>query len=178
MSVLCKVWFRSLFGFVHRSENVPLLFRKLLFSSVQLLSRIWFFATPWTTACQASLSPTPRACSNSCPSHQWCHPTISSSVVPFFSRLQSFPASGSFPVSQLFASGGQSIGVSASASVLPMNIQGWFSLGWTGWVLQSKDLSRVFSKTTVQKHQFFGTQLFYSPTFTSIHDYWKNHSFD
>ena len=98
--------------------------------------------------------------SNSCPSGWWCHPTISSSVVPFSSHLQSFPASGSFPMSQFFASGGQGIGVSASASVLPMNIQDWFPIGWTGWIsLQSKGLSRVFSNTTVQKHQFFGTQL-------------------
>ena len=94
-------------------------------------------------------SPTPGACSNSCPSHQWCHPSISSSVIPF-SHLQSFPASGSFPVSQFFASGGQIIGASASASVLPMNIQDWFPLGWAGWIsLQSKELSRVFSNTTV-----------------------------
>ena len=105
-------------------------------------------------------SPTPGAYSNLCPLSQWCHPTISSSVVPFSSCLQSFPASGSFPMSQLFTSDGQSIGVSASASVLPMNIQDWFPFGWTGWVsLQSKGLSRVFSNTTVQKHQFFGAQL-------------------
>ena len=97
-------------------------------------------------------SPTPGVYSNSCPLSQWCLPTISSSVVPFFSRLQAFPASGSFPMSQFFASGGQSVGVSASASVLPMNIQDWFPLGWTGWIsLLSKELSRVFSNTTVQK---------------------------
>ena len=103
-------------------------------------------------------SPTPGDCSNSCPSSQWCHPTISSSVIPFSSCLQPFPASGSFPVSQFFVSGGQSI--RASASVLPKNIQDWFPLGLTGWIsLQSKGLSRVFSNTTVQKHQFFGTQL-------------------
>ena len=97
--------------------------------------------------------------SNSCPLSQWCHPTISSSVVPFSSCLQSFPASGSFPMSQLFLSGGQSVGVSASASVLLMNIQEWFPLGWTDLIsMQSKGLSRVFSNTTVQKHQFFGTQ--------------------
>ena len=102
----------------------------------------------------------PDACSNSCPSSQWCHPTILSSVVPFFSCLQSFPASGSFLMSQFFTSGGQSIGGSASASVLPMNIQDWFPLGLTCWIsLQSKGLSRVFSNTTVQKHQFFGAQL-------------------
>ena len=106
------------------------------------------------------LSPTPGAYSNSPPPNQWCHPTISSSVVPFSSRLQSFPASGSFQMSQFFTSGGRNIGVSASTSVLPMNIQNWFPLGWTGWVsLQSKGLSKFFSNTTVQKHQFFGTQL-------------------
>ena len=105
-------------------------------------------------------SSTPRACSNSCALSWWCHPTISSSVFPFSSCPQSFPASGSFPMSQLFPSGGQSIGVSASASVLPMSIQDWFPLGWTGWIsLLSKGLSRVFSNTTVQKHQFFGAQL-------------------
>ena len=104
-------------------------------------------------------SSTWEACSNSCPSSQWCHPTLSSSVVPF-SCLLPFPASGSFPMSQFFASGGQSIGVSASTSALPMNIQDWFPLGLTGLTsLQSKGLSRVFSSTTVQKHQFFSAQL-------------------
>ena len=103
-------------------------------------------------------SPTPKAYSNSCPSCWWCHATISSSVFPFPCLLQSFPASGSFQMSQFFTSGGQSIGASASASVL--NIQDWFPLGWTGWIsLQSKGLSRVFSNTIVQKHQFFGAQL-------------------
>ena len=105
-------------------------------------------------------SPTHGTCSNSCPSSRCCHPTISSSVVRFSSCLQSFPASESFKMSQFFASGGQSIGVSASASVLPMNTHDWSPLGWTGWIsLQSKGLSRVFSNTTVQKHQFFGAQL-------------------
>ena len=104
-------------------------------------------------------SPTSGLYSNSCPLSQWCHPIISSSVVPF-SHLQSLTASGSFQMSQFFASGGQSIGVSASTSVLPMNIQNWFPLGWTGWIsLQSKGLSGVFSNTTVQKHQFFSAQL-------------------
>ena len=104
-------------------------------------------------------SPTPRACSNSCPLSRWCHPAISSSVIPC-SYLQSFPASGSFTVSQFFASGGQSIGASASGSVLPMNIQDWFPLGLTGLIsLQSKGLSRVFSNTTFQKHEFFSAQL-------------------
>ena len=105
-------------------------------------------------------SPTPGAYPNSCPLSRWCHRTISSSVIPFSSCPQSFPASGFFPMSQLFASGGHSIGVSASSSVLPMNTQDWSPLGWTGWIcLQSKGLSRVFSNTTVQKHQFFSTQL-------------------
>ena len=104
-------------------------------------------------------SPTPGACSNSCPSSRWCHPTISSSIVSFSSCLQSFPASGSFPMSQLFASGGQSVGASASASVLPINIHSWFPLGLIGLIsLQSKGLPRVFSNITVQKHQFFGNQ--------------------
>ena len=109
-------------------------------------------------------SPTPRAYSNSCPLSWWCHPTISSSVLPFSSCPQSFPASGSFQMSQLFTSGGQSIGASASTSVLPMNAQDWFPLGWTGWIsLQSKGLSRVFSNTTVQKPQLFGAQLSLQP---------------
>ena len=105
-------------------------------------------------------SPTPGAYSDSWPLSWWWHPTISSSVAPFSSCLQSFPASGSFQMSQFFTSGGQSIGASASASILPMNIQDWFPLGWTGWIsLQSKGPSRVFSNNTVQKHQFFGAQL-------------------
>ena len=135
-------------------------------SSVQFLSRVRLFATPWTTACQHPCpSPAPRACSNSCPLSCWCHPTISSSVIPFSSHLQSFPVSGSFQMSQFFASGGQSIGVSASASVLPMNIQDWSPLWWTGWIsLQSKGLSRVFqhhsSKASILWHSaFFIVQL-------------------
>ena len=105
-------------------------------------------------------SPNPRVYSDSCPLSRWCHPTISSSVIPFSSCLQSFPGSGSFPMSQFFTSGGQSIGVSASTSVLPMNIQDLFPLGWTGWIsLQSRGLSKVFSNTTVEKHQFIGAQL-------------------
>ena len=106
------------------------------------------------------LSLTPGVYPNSCPLSRWCHLTIPSSVVPFSSCLQSFPTSGSFQMSQLFALGGQNIGVSSSTSVLPMNTQDWFPLGWTGWIfLQSKGLSRVFCNTTVQKHQFFGAQL-------------------
>ena len=105
-------------------------------------------------------SPTPGVHPNPCPLSRWCHPTISFSVIPFSSQLQSFPASGSFQMSHFFASGGQSIGVSASASVLPMNSRNWFPLGLTGWIcFQSKGLSRVFSSTTVQKHQFVSTQL-------------------
>ena len=106
------------------------------------------------------LSPTPRVHSDSSPSSQWCHPAISSSVVPFSSCPQSLPASESFPMSQLFTWGGQSIGVSASASVLPMNTKDWSPLGWTAWIsLQSKGLSRLFSNITVQKHQFFSAEL-------------------
>ena len=124
-------------------------------------------------------SPTPGVHPNSCPSSRRYHPTISSSVVPFSSCPQSFPASGSFQMSQLFTPGSQSAGVSALASVLPMNIQDWFPLGWTGCVsLQSKGLSRVFSNTTVQKHQFLALSFLYGPTLTSIHDYWKKCSFD
>ena len=105
-------------------------------------------------------SPASRVHPDSCPLSQWCHPTVSSSVVPFSSCPQSFPASGSFEMSQFFASGGQSIGVSASTSVLPMNTQDWSPLGWTGWIsLESKGLSRVFSNTTVQRHKFFRAQL-------------------
>ena len=124
-------------------------------------------------------SPTPGVYSNSCPLSQWCHPTISSSVIPLSCCLQTFPTSESFPVSQFFASGGQSIWVSASTSALPMNTQDWSPLGWTGWIsLQSKGLSRVFSNTTVQSINSLVLSFLYSPTLTSIHDYWKNHSPD
>ena len=130
--------------------------------TVQSLSRVQLFVTHELQHTRLPCpSPSPGACSNSCPSSWWCHPTISSSVVPFSSCPQSFPASGSFPISQFFTSSGQRIGVSASASILPMNIQDWSPLGWTGWIsLPSKGLLRVFSKTTVQKHQFFGAQPF------------------
>ena len=131
----------------------------LQFSSIQLLSPVRLFATPWTAALQASLSITSsqswlKVIESMMPSNHLIF------CPPFSFCLQSFPASGSFQMSQSFASGGQSIGVSASTSVLPMNIQDWCPLGWTGWIsLQSKGLSRVFSNTTVQKHQFFGSQL-------------------
>ena len=123
-------------------------------------------------------SPTPGACSNSCPSSRWYHPTISSSILPFSSCLQSFPASEAFPMSQFFASGGQNIGVSASAWVLPMNTDR-FPSGLTGLIsLQCKGLSRVFSSITVWSIKSLVLSLLYGPTFTSLHDYWKNHSFD
>ena len=123
------------------------------------------------------LSSTPGVHSNSCPLSQWCHPIISSSVIPFSFRLQCFPASRSFQMSQVFVSGGQSIGVSDSTSVLPMNIQDWYPLGWTDWIsLQSKGLSKVFSNTTVQSISSLVLGFLYNPTLTSIHDHWKNHS--
>ena len=133
------------------------------FSSVQFSSSV-VSDSSWPHDSQHArlpcLSPTRGVHPNSCPLSQWCHPAISFSVDPVFSCPQSLPASGSFPVSQLFAWGGQSTGVSASASVLPMNTQDWSPLRWTGWIsLQSKGLTRVFSNTTVQKHQFFGAQL-------------------
>ena len=141
----------------------------LTFVVVQPLSHVQLFVTPrlqHTRLPCPSLSP--RVCSNSCLFSQWCHPTISSSVIPFSSRLQSFPASGNYvPVSCLFASGVQSIGASASASVLPVNIQGWFPLRFTGLILLSKGLSRIFSSTAVQKHQFFG----HLPSLDYIMDY-------
>ena len=146
------------------SSNKSLNFQIVQEFSIVLLSHSVMSDSLWPHGLQHARppcpSPTPGVYSNSRPLSRRCHPTISSSVIPFSSCRQSFLASGSFPMSQLFASGGQSIGVSASASVLPMNIQYWSPLGWTGWVsLQSKGLSRVFFNTTVQKHQFFGTQL-------------------
>ena len=137
---------------VHQREQMRLLL--LLFSCSVVSDSLWphwlkYTRLPWP-------SPSRGAYSDSGPSSRWCHPTISSSVVPFSSCLQSFPVSGSFPRSQFFASGSQSIGASASASVLPMSIQDWFALGLTGLILLSKGLSRVFSGNTIQKHQFFG----------------------
>ena len=141
-------------------ENTKNCWNYITVHSVQLLSCVWLFATPRIAARPVSLSPTPGVDSNSLPSSRWCHPAISSSVVLFSSCPQSLPASESFPMSQLFTWGGQSIGVSALAPFLPKNNQDWSPLGWTGWIsLQFKGLSRVFSNTTVQKHQFFGTQL-------------------
>ena len=149
------------------NQNIVYTYTRMFFTyqsvshSVQLLRHVWLFVIPWTAAHQASLSGTnswslPKPMSI----ESVIHPTISFSVIPFSSCHQSFPASGSFQMSQFFASDGQSIGALASTSVLPMKIQDWFPLGWTGWIsLQSKGLSRVFSNTTVQKHQFFCTQL-------------------
>ena len=139
-----------------------------LFGSAESLSHVWLFVTPWTAACQASLSITNSwSLLKLIPSNQWCHLTISSSVVPSSSCLQSFPASGSFLKSQFFASGGRSIGASASASVLPKNIQDWFPLGLIGLIsLQSRGLSRVYSNTIGQRHQFFGAQL---PSWSNSH---------
>ena len=152
---------------LQESRNLSTLF----ISSVQSLSHVRLYATLWTSAPQASLSITnSRSLLKLMSIDQWGHPTISSSVIPFSSYPQSFPASGSFQISQLFTSGGQSIRVSASASVLPVNTQDWSPLGWTAWIsLQSKELSRVFSNTTVQKHQLFSAQ-FYCPILTSIYD--------
>ena len=152
---------RSSLWLVGHDKHASASFRGMLsqeIAAVQSLSHVWLFTARGRQLARLPCpSPSPGACSNSCPPSRWCHPTISSSVVTFSSCLQSFPASGSFPVSQLFASGGQSTG--ASVSVLPVNIQDWSPLGWTGWIsLLSKGLSRVFSNTTVQKHQFFGAQ--------------------
>ena len=165
-------------AFYHKIDPVSSTSISVQFSPTQFSHSVMSdSATPCTAACQASLSITnSRNLLKLMPIESWCHPTISSSVGPFSSHLQPCPASGSFPMSQLFTSGVQSIGVSASTSVLPVNTQGWSPSEWTGWIsLQSRGLSRVFSNTTVQMHQFFGA---HSPTLTSIHDHWKNHSLD
>ena len=150
------------------------------FTSVQSLSHVRLL---WPHGLQHTRlpcpSPIPGPYPNLCPLSQWYHPTISSSVIPFSFCLQSFPASRSFPLSQFFALGGQSIGVSASASVLLMNIQNWFPLGWTGLIsLLSKGLSKVFSNTQFKNISSLALSFLYGPTLTSIHNYWKNHSFD
>ena len=148
-------------------------------SSVQSLSPVQLFETPRTAARQASLSPTARAYLNSCPLCRWCHPSISFSVVPFSSHLQSFPASGSFQMSQFLTSNGQSIGVSALTSVLPMNILYWSPLGWTGWNSCIPRDSHESSPTPQFKSIISSAFSFhYCPTLISIHDYWKNHSLD
>ena len=147
---------------------------------VQLLSCVRLFVTHGLQHTRPPCPPpTPRAWTDSYPLSQWCHTLISSSVVSFSSCLQSFPASGSFPISRLFTAGSQSIDVSASASVLPMNIQGWFPLGWTSLMsLQSRGLSKVFSNSTQFKSiNSSALSFLHNPTLTSIHDYWKNHNF-
>ena len=173
---LCHLWFLSpvFSSFLY----IGLLFLSVQFSSVQSVVSHSLRPHELQHARLPCPWPTPGVHSNPCPLSQWCHPIISSSVIPFSSCPQSFPESGSFQMSQLFASGGQSIEVPASTSVLPVHTQDWY-LGWTGWIsLQSKGLSRVFSNTTVQKHQFFSAQLLYSPTLTSIHDHWRYCSLD
>ena len=164
---------------VEKSGNKQLNLKEY-FSSVQFSrSVVSHSLRPHEPACQAFLSPTNGVYANSGPLSQWCLTTISSSVITLSSCPQTLPASGSFPMTQLFTWGAQSIGVSASTSVLPMNTQDWSPLGWTGWIsLQSKGLSRAFSNNTVQNHQFFGLSFLYSPTLTPIHDHWKNHSLD
>ena len=170
-AVLPSIWQR---GFVQLVQYVIAFWHTICksFSSVQFSPSV-VFDSLWPHESQHTRppcpSPAPRVYSNSWPLSQWCHPTISSSVVPFSSCPQSLPASGSFPMSQLFAWGDQSTGVSALTSVLPMNTQDWSPLGWTDWIsLQSKGLSRVFANTTVKKHKFFGAQ-FSSPSNSHIH---------
>ena len=170
--------------FLWSLKNIHMLFVHIQFSSAQFSS----VTQSCPTLCDphglqhARLpcpSPTPRACSNSCPSSWWCYSTILTSVVPFASCLQSFPASGSFPMSQFFASSGQSIGTSASASVLPMKIQDWFPLGLTGLIsLQSKDSQESSLTPQFKSINSLVLSFLYSSTLTSIYDYWKNHSFD
>ena len=166
------------------SQEIVVLKEPWVILSLLLLFGHWvMFESLWPHGLQHAslpcLSLSPRVYSDSRPSSQWCHPTITSSVTPFSSCLQSFPASGSFQVSQLFSSGGQSIGASASASVLPMTIQGWFPVGLTGLIsLQSKGLSSVFSTPQFKSFHFLALNLLYGPTLTSIHDSWENHSFD
>ena len=161
-------WYRYFYQFDPIGIKVYVLkIRSVQFSHSVMSNSLWPHGLQHTRL--PCLSPTPGACSNSCPLSQWCHPIISSSAIPFSSCLQSFPASGSFPVNQFFELGGQSIGASASASVLPINIQDWFPLSLTGLIsLLSKGLSRVFSNPIVRKHQFFGVQL----PCTTIFNWW------
>ena len=180
-------WFISCLSHFDNSQNISSFFLIIVFVFV-ICDQFSSVAQSCPTLCNPKdwiqharppcPSPTLGACSYSCPLTQWCHPTISSSVVPFSSCPESFPASASFQMSQFFASGGQSIGASTSASVLPMNTKDWCPLGWTGWIsLQSKGLSRVFSNTTKSINPL-ALSFLYGPTLTSIYDYWKNHSFD
>ena len=146
------------------------------FSSTVVSNSLWPHGLQHTKFPCPSLAP--RACSNSCPPSRWCHPTISSTVVPFSSCLQSFPTSGSFPMSWFFPSGGQQMGASASSLVLPMNIQDWFPLGLTGSPCSPRDYQESSPTPQFKSISFSALSLLYGPTLTSIHDYWKNHSFD
>ena len=165
-------------GFIYISHHVTSDIRSVQFSRSVMSSSLRPHGLQHVRPC--CLSPPPRVYSNSCPLSWWCHPTISSSVIPFSSCLQSFPSSGSFPMSQLFTSGGQSIGVSAAASVVPVNIQDWSPLGWTGWIsLQFKGLSRVFFNTAVKKASILQHSAFFMVQLS--HPYMtagKKHSFD
>ena len=174
-------WVTSLKLNIWERYNLVYVFMKGIFKYIYLscLSSVQFIrsimsdsATPWIAARQVSLSITNCRSPPKCPSSWWCHPAILSSVIPFSSCPQCLPASGSFLMSQLFAWGGQSTGVSVSASVLPMNTQDWYPSGWTGWIsLQSKGLSRAFSNTTVESINYSALNFLHSPTLTSIHDY-------
>ena len=153
------------------------LFRSVQFSHSVVSNSLWPHEPQHTRP--PCPSPTPRVHPNSCPSSQWCHPTMSSSVVPFSSCPQPFPASGSFPLSQFFTSGGQSIGISASTSVLPMNTQDWSPLGWTGWIsLQPKGSQESSPTSQFKSINSSALSFLYSPILTSIHDHWKNRSLD
>ena len=173
-----EIWVYYYYGFHNKyimySSHMLII---ILFTPSVVSNSLWPYGLQHTRL--PCPSPSPGACSNSCPLSQWCHPTISTFVVPFSSCPQSFLASGYFLMNWLFISGGQIIQVSASASVLPMNSQCWLPLGLSGWIpLKFKRLSRCFSNATVQEHQCYGFHLLYGPTLTSIHDYWKNNSFD
>ena len=158
-------------------ETIPLNFLLLLFSGYAVCDSLW--PRELQDAGFPCPSPSPGVCSNSCPLSQWCHPVISSSVAPFSFSLQSFPSTGSFPMSQLFALGGQSIKASDLAWVLPVNIQDWFPLELTGWIsLLSKGLSMDSPAAQMKVISSLARSLFYCPALTSVHDYWKNHSFD
>ena len=179
-----EFWGSSINGWESLLISLPPTLRRLISKngSVQFSHSVQSDSL-WTHGLQHSRvpspSPTPGAYTNSCPLSQWCHPAISYSIIPFSSCPQSLSASGSVPMSQIFTWGGQSIGVSASTSVLPMNTQDWSPLGRTDWIpLQSKGLSRVFSNTTFNSISSSVLSFLYSPALTSIHDYWKNHSFD
>ena len=181
MLVSPKFWYmdaRTICGcYVNLKRDTNVSINK--FSSVQSLSPVWLWAHELQHARPPCSSPTARVYPNPCPSSRWCHPTISSSVIPLSPYPQSFPASGSFQMSQLFAWGGQNIGVSASASVLPMNTQDWSPLGWTGWIsLPSRDSQESSPTPQFKSITSLALSILYSPTLISIHDYWKNHSLD